>query len=90
MDSKELRKINIELPESDYKFLDDLANDLKLSVSEFIRMLIEDYVYLKKNHKIDTDFRGWIEDLYEETMTKKTEVNEYKKRSRMSLIFGKR
>jgi metal-responsive CopG/Arc/MetJ family transcriptional regulator len=90
MDSKELRKINIELPESDYKFLDDLANDLKLSSSEFIKMLIGDYIYLKKNHKIDTDFRSWIEDLYEETMTKKTEVNEYKKRSRMSLIFGKR
>ena len=90
MDSKELRKISIELSESDYKFLDDLANDLKLSASEFIRMLIEDYVHLKKNHKIDTDFRSWIEDLYEETMTKKTEVNEYKKRSRMSLIFGKR
>ncbi|MCW6168579.1 MAG: hypothetical protein LVQ96_03220 [Thermoplasmatales archaeon] len=90
MDSKELRKINIELPESDYKFLDDLANDLKLSVPEFTRMLIEDYVYLKRNHKIDTDFRSWIEDLYEETMTKKTEVNEYKKRSRMSLILGKR
>ena len=89
-DEEELKKIELEIDSSDYEFLRTLANELNISISSVIRRVIEEYIYLKKNHKIDANFRTWIEDLYEETMTKRAEVNQYKSRSRFGLIFGRR
>ncbi len=89
-DEGELKKLEIEIDSSDYEFLRTLANELNISISSVIRRVMEEYIYLKKNHKIDADFRTWIEDLYEETMTKRAEVNQYGSRSRLGLIFGRR
>ena len=89
-DDNELEKLELEIDASDYEYLVALAKELNLSISSVTRRIMEEYIYLKKNHKIDRDFRAWVEDLYEETMTKKAEVNTYRKRSRISLILGRK
>ncbi len=89
-DDNELEKLELEIDASDYEYLVALAKELNLSISSMTRRIMEEYIYLKKNHKIDGDFRAWVEDLYEETMTKKAEVDAYRKRSRISLILGRK
>jgi len=90
MNGDDTKTIELELKTEDLDFLDTLARDLNLNVQVFIKRVLDDYVYLKKNHKIDKDLRTWVEDLYEEAMTATVELKQYKNRSRLSLIFGRK
>ncbi len=90
MSNDETKTIELEIKTEDFEYLDSLAKDLNLSAQVYIRKILDDYIYLKKNHKMDRDLRTWVEDLYEEAMTATVELKQYKNRSRLSLIFGRK
>lgn len=90
MSNDETKNVELEVKTEDFDYLDSLAKDLNLNAQVYIRKILDDYIYLKKNHKMDKDLRTWVEDLYEEAMTATVELKQYKNRSRLSLIFGRK
>ncbi|MCW6169144.1 MAG: hypothetical protein LVQ96_05810 [Thermoplasmatales archaeon] len=90
MDDNDTRIVEVELKSSDIDYLESLSKGLNLSTKNYIRSILNDFIYLKKNHKMDKDLRTWVEDLYEEAMTATVELKQYKNRSRISLIFGRK